>query len=185
MPTKFPDEFAGIEQPDPTSVKSHWHGLHYLVDDAALAPAPGDWLAEEFHWTHSYRECIESPVELGIAALKSGRIVKSLTRTRERSPLRTDLEVRVLFDEYRERWQEETAITSNVTRKIAHEDYQRIIGLGPQALPYILTALEADQDDWFWALFAIVGRDVAAGAETVGDATERWVQWGRDRGYLD
>ena len=62
--------------------------------------------------------------------------------------------------------------------------YQEIIGLGPVVLPLILRELAREPDQWFWALRSISGEDPAADAETVQDASQLWLRWGRERGLL-
>jgi len=74
-------------------------------------------------------------------------------------------------------WRHETAFYASVKDRVIHWSYQQIIGMGPTALPLILEELRSEEDDWFWALTAIVGDDVGRGAETMADATTRWLQW--------
>ena len=64
--------------------------------------------------------------------------------------------------------------------------YQRIIGLGPSAIPLILRELENEPGHWFWALAALTGENPAAQgtAGNVDAMREAWLQWGRERGYL-
>ncbi len=64
--------------------------------------------------------------------------------------------------------------------------YQRIIGLGPNAIPLILRELHDEPDHWFWALAALTGEN-PTGQEAAGNVDgmrEAWLQWGRQRGYL-
>lgn len=98
---------------------------------------------------------------------------------------RSEGEVARLFSELAEEWRESTALESNLERIILNSSYQRIIGLGPEALPYILKDLDETRDHWFWALMAIVGEDRAAGQTSVGAAVEAWLAWGRSTGILD
>jgi hypothetical protein len=63
--------------------------------------------------------------------------------------------------------------------------YQRVIGLGPQVVPYILDDLARAPDHWFWALTALVGQDMAAGQVSVRSAAEAWLAWGRDVGVIE
>lgn len=67
-----------------------------------------------------------------------------------------------------------------------HRAYQRIIGMGQEALPYILEDLRTRGGQWFWALNAITGMspvppDASGNARRVREA---WLQWGKDRGYI-
>src|SRR2546425_366966 len=51
-------------------------------------------------------------------------------------------------------WRAEVAWMSSPTEMAMHPAYQRIIGLGPQAVPLILAELKSEADHWFWALTA-------------------------------
>jgi hypothetical protein len=64
--------------------------------------------------------------------------------------------------------------------------YQRIIGMGGRAVPFILRAMENegnDPDHWFWALEMITGADpvpVDAYGDTVRMA-QAWFDWAKGR----
>src|SRR5438128_11863782 len=58
-----------------------------------------------------------------------------------------------------EKWRRETRFLSLTDQMAAHPDYQRIIAMGPDALPLILRELEEHQDHGFAALAAIPGED--------------------------
>lgn len=84
-------------------------------------------------------------------------------------------------------WKAETELVSKVTRRILHPAYQKIIGMGPAALPLILKDLaENGPDDWFWALTAITEHNPIRKefAGNMAAMTEAWLQWGRKSGYL-
>lgn len=65
-----------------------------------------------------------------------------------------------------------------------HLAYQRIIGLGPSALPLILRELEREPSHWFWARNAIAGEDAALGVNDFDEAVKSWVNWGYCNGYM-
>ncbi|HMR19803.1 MAG TPA: hypothetical protein PKA53_10940 [Sphingobacterium sp.] len=76
-------------------------------------------------------------------------------------------------------WEEETLFTSSLTEIVLNHAYQRIIGMGNQALPYILEALEAEPNHWSWALKAITGENPVS-PEKQGDIyaeREFWLGW--------
>jgi hypothetical protein len=60
-----------------------------------------------------------------------------------------------------------------------HPSYQRIIGLGPAALPLIFNELAREPDHWFWALKAITGEDPVppSARGKLRKMTELWLQW--------
>jgi hypothetical protein len=90
------------------------------------------------------------------------------------------------FEELATEWERETALMAFVERKAMHWAYQRIIGMGDDAVPLMLRRLaeQEEPEHWFWALTAITGRDAAEGAETLEDAAKRWVLWGHQAGLI-
>lgn len=91
---------------------------------------------------------------------------------------------RQIFDELADRWLEDTEFLSNLTRIHMHPAYQRIIGMGPVALPLIISRLHEANGHWFWALACISGEDPASGTETMGEARINWLAWAREHGYV-
>jgi hypothetical protein len=92
-----------------------------------------------------------------------------------------------LEDEFRvlvERWKAETVHSSLVQTQVQHPAYQRIIGMGQQAVPLILDEMRRRPDHWFWALHAITGEQPASPGATFGEAAEAWLAWGRTRGLI-
>jgi hypothetical protein len=71
-------------------------------------------------------------------------------------------------------------------KKVMHQDYQRIIGMGPAALPLILNEMIRQPGHWLWALDAITqGEDnPAEHCESITAANEAWIAWGRRRGII-
>lgn len=92
----------------------------------------------------------------------------------------------VRFNVLADRWRDETAVLSSLTKKITHPAYLEIIGMGPVALPMILKRLEVDPGYWFTALRALSGIDpVGPDARGSYKATRQaWLNWGRARGLL-
>jgi hypothetical protein len=99
---------------------------------------------------------------------------------------RTQAEVEALFAELAEQWHRETDLLSSLTQKAIHPTYQRIIGLGPAALPLIFRELEAKGGHWYWALRAITGDDptLPEDAGKIAGMREAWLDYGREWGYL-
>jgi hypothetical protein len=90
------------------------------------------------------------------------------------------------FSALAEEWRRETAPLSSVTDIVLHPAYQRIIGMGQAALPFILTELARQPDHWFWALRAITAEDPVPDedAGNLGRMRDAWVRLGRERGWL-
>ncbi len=82
-------------------------------------------------------------------------------------------------------WKRDTYWDSSVTQKILHPCYQQIIGMGPQAVGWILRALRHEPDFWFDALTAITGEQPVpyAHAGDLQAMADDWLQWGRRNGY--
>lgn len=78
-------------------------------------------------------------------------------------------------------WKRETAIHGSLSRIVMHPAYQRIMAMGPPAIPLILADLKKQPAHWFWALHNLVppGQDPAEGTTTIRDATNAWLEWGR------
>jgi len=88
------------------------------------------------------------------------------------------------FDELVRQWRTDTIVYSSGPFIAMHPAYQRIVGMGREALPLILREMHKESDQWFWALRSITGQDVAKNARTVGEARNAWLRWGRDRGLV-
>lgn len=99
----------------------------------------------------------------------------SRTETYQRSSLESE------FYELVELWRHDTVDESSPRRIAMHEAYQRIIGMGPAVLPYILRDLERTQDQWFWALRAITGVDPVPPEDRgyIHKMVRSWLRWGR------
>jgi hypothetical protein len=84
-----------------------------------------------------------------------------------------------------QRWKEERGPSSSTTELAMCPSYQRIIGLGPAAVPFLLRELERAPDHWFWALKAITGADPVPSSSRgkVREMACLWVEWGREQGY--
>jgi len=66
-----------------------------------------------------------------------------------------------------------------------HPAYQRIIGMGKDAIPIVLNEMSVRPGHWFWALRAITGENpVPAGhAGNIKAMSEDWIEWGRQHHY--
>lgn len=88
------------------------------------------------------------------------------------------------FRRLADQWLRETEHTSSIKKACMHPAYQRIIGMGPVIVPYLLREIEQNPDHWFWALSAITEEDPASTEDTFDGAKTAWLQWGREKGYL-
>jgi hypothetical protein len=101
--------------------------------------------------------------------------------TRNTKSLRTEL-----LEQLAEQWRSDTQFFSSVSDMVAHSAYQRIIGMGLDALPFLLKRLEAEPQHWFPALEAIAGVNPVRVEDTgrVKKMAEAWVAWGKEQGHI-
>jgi hypothetical protein len=90
------------------------------------------------------------------------------------------------FHRLAEQWRNETGVFSTVERKAIHPAYQRIIGMGKDAIPLILTEMSQRPGHWFWALRSITGENPVTQehAGNVAAMTEDWLDWGKTHHYI-
>ena len=83
-----------------------------------------------------------------------------------------------------EAWRLDVRFTSSLTQMILHPMYQRIIGMGVAAVPFLLRELERKPDHWFWALHAITGADPVKPEDRgkLRKMAEAWLTWGKEQG---
>jgi hypothetical protein len=89
------------------------------------------------------------------------------------------------FRELAEEWKAATAFLSSITEMEAHPAYQKIIGMGKEALPFLFEELRREPDFWFWALSAITGEDPVpeAARGNVRLMAKAWLTWAEEHGY--
>lgn len=91
------------------------------------------------------------------------------------------------FNRLAAEWKRDTCLSSKIREKVANLAYQKIIGMGPAAIAFILKDLQENgPNHWFWALHAITEENPAP-KDRPGDITamtEAWLRWGRENGYL-
>jgi hypothetical protein len=82
-------------------------------------------------------------------------------------------------------WRRTRGHSSKIKDLVLNIAYQKIIGMGEPAIPYILEEFERQPEHWSWALSAITGEDPVPGHARgkLKETAEVWLQWGRDKGY--
>ena len=70
---------------------------------------------------------------------------------------------------------------------VLHPSYQRIIGMGTDALPLIFEELRKKPGHWFWALHAITGAEPVPDQDKgrVKKMAEHWINWGKEEGIIE
>lgn len=91
------------------------------------------------------------------------------------------------FEALARQWRTDTRFASSTTEIAMHPAYQRIIGLGPAAVPFILAELRREPGPWFWALAAISGADPVPQADRgkLDRMTQAWLAWGEAHGFAN
>ena len=83
-------------------------------------------------------------------------------------------------------WKQQSRLLSNSAQMAMLRPYQRIIGMGPPAVPLILEELRREPDHWFWALEAITEQDPVP-PEAMGKVrlmAQAWLDWGKRQGLI-
>ena len=88
------------------------------------------------------------------------------------------------FNELAQLWYRETRMLSSVQQIVLHPAYQKIIGMGKDALPLIFRELKRSRGHWLWALAMITRQDRAKPGQKFTEAVDSWLAWGREMGYL-
>lgn len=85
-----------------------------------------------------------------------------------------------------DRWRKETVFQSSAHQMATHPSYQEVIGMGKDAIPFLLQELERNPDHWFWALRSITGIDPVPQEDrgNVRAMTDAWLEWGRLQGHI-
>ena len=87
------------------------------------------------------------------------------------------------FRRLADEWKEKSKHLSNTAQMVMLRPYQRIIGMGREALPYIFEELRREPDQWFWALEAITEENPVP-AEAAGKVrlmAQAWIEWEKRR----
>lgn len=111
--------------------------------------------------------------------------VSSAQLVEDSFPLRSPGDVAEVFRQHVAAWKAEmrASASSSLARMVANPNYQRIIGMGRPAVPYLLAELEARPDHWMWALEMITGENPVPPEHVgrLGAMASAWMEWGRAR----
>ena len=88
------------------------------------------------------------------------------------------------FNQLATQWYRETRKLSSVHQIVLHPAYQKIIGMGKDALPLILRELKRTRGHWLWALAMITRGDQGKPGQTFRQAVDAWLAWGHQMGYI-
>lgn len=104
----------------------------------------------------------------------------------DKEPEDRNLLTQKTFKELAERWCQETKYTSSAHDLVLHPAYQRIIGLGPDVIPFVLEELRDNGGHWFWALQSLTGDNPVSEVD-VGrykKMRDAWLTWGVNNSYI-
>jgi hypothetical protein len=133
--------------------------------------------------SHGNAVSYQRPTRLQVPGSRRGGI-PAITVYRIQSPMSV---LEATLSKLADEWHRATRFSSFARDIVLHPAYQRIIGLGPDAVPLLLRRLQKAPDHWFWALVALTGEDPVGPADRGNMATmaARWLAWGRMRGLID
>ena len=88
------------------------------------------------------------------------------------------------FSDLASTWREDRGPHSVMRQLAIHPSYQQIIGLGMEAVPFILAELQRSPDLWFWALSSITGADPVEPSHNgkLRLMADDWFRWAQARG---
>lgn len=91
------------------------------------------------------------------------------------------------FDRLAKQWQRETALLSDLDAMVGHPAYQKVIGMGADAVPMLLEEMQRGPNHWYAALHFITEAEPVS-PEDFGDVEairHAWLRWGEESGYLN
>jgi hypothetical protein len=87
--------------------------------------------------------------------------------------------VKVKFEELYKKWCDNTMFLSNPKMIIEDESFQGILNMGEQAVPLIISKIEADPSQLVWALNIITKKKISNNPTiSISDSCKRWVKLG-------
>ena len=95
-------------------------------------------------------------------------------------------DIRNRFERLANEWKQKSRFLSNTAQMALLRPYQAIIGMGMPVVPLILERLQAEPDQWFWALEAITEENPVPpeAAGNVRRMAQAWIDWGKQRGLI-
>ena len=92
---------------------------------------------------------------------------------------------KLVFDALESSWRKETRFLSSVKDIIEQRDFQAIIAMGEQAVPFIGQSIESRPSTLVWALNMIFNGKISEKKDlTIGEACKLWVKELRRQGWI-
>jgi hypothetical protein len=163
-------------------------------DSEELASLIGDLARQLSHRRHTLapvvraRKRVEASIELrwSISSRVSAGALRQLANAASQQAADPAQQAERLFESLADVWHRATRHMSSDHDIAMHPAYQEIIGMGEKALPLILRALQNRLDHWFWAL-TMIARESPVPPSEAGNQRlmrDRWLEWGRQKGYI-
>jgi hypothetical protein len=91
------------------------------------------------------------------------------------------------FQQLAAEWKQSSRHMSNTAQMAMLRPYQKIIGMGWDAVPLILEELQKEPNQWFWALEAITDENPVPpeAAGKVRQMAQAWIDWGKANGFAN
>ncbi|MDP1996239.1 MAG: hypothetical protein Q8J90_03490 [Gallionella sp.] len=114
----------------------------------------------------------------------TGEEIVCLVNVRKATPIFREPVV-TKFEKLVTEWKTSRSSINSGTEMFTHPAYQKIIGMGIEAVPLILKEMGINIDHWFWALKAITGKDPVPPAHRgrLKLMTKDWLSWAKKQGY--
>lgn len=80
------------------------------------------------------------------------------------------------FLEYLSKWESETIFLSSVNQIVDQKDFQGIVNLGKNVVPFIVDQLEQKPSCLVWALNYIYNKTISNQTITIEEASSRWIK---------
>ena len=92
---------------------------------------------------------------------------------------------KLMFDALEASWRKATRFSSSVKDIIEQRDFQAIVAMGEQAVPFIGKSIETQPSTLVWALNMIFHGKISEKKDlTIGEACKLWVKELRQQGWM-
>lgn len=100
-------------------------------------------------------------------------------------PLELMMNGKLMFDALESSWRKETMFLSSVNGIINQRDFQAIVSMGTQAVPFIGQSIEAQPSTLVWALNMIFNGKISEKKDlTIAEACKLWVKELKRQGWM-
>lgn len=83
----------------------------------------------------------------------------------------------VRFNHYLKKWQSDILFTSDINEVIENKNFQSIIALGDDVVPFIINELKYQPSYLVWSLNIILHKRISRNNITIAEASKVWIKW--------